>query len=587
MYKAREAKLADIFDSGQYTELIVPAYQRSYVWGNDEFEGYWDDFIDTSKQGGSPLRLIGPIILSKTKADPKTFNIVDGQQRLITSSLILAAIRDVWGEVVGLDDDYHDLHRYIVSKSRSDGLRLKIRVADNLGSVYSDIIAYKSIPEVVSNSDAKSVVTAYRFFREKIKTYISTPGIHEKEKAGLLDKLVEQVFDINCILVVLENEDDAYEVFEGFNARGVDLSISDLFKNLILSKVKGEERVQQEALSQWNEIVSIVKEINVPKFNINTFLRYYWIGKNKYVTERELYKSIKQETLNYRELLKELYEVALGLRVLFSRDPYAIQEMLGDSSKYSNSINNSVLALRAMNTQSFMVWLMALISPRNKGKIKAKWFSQALRDVEIFCFRYFGISKQPANKIEKKFSELGKQLYKCIKAGNEANIPNIVIDGWKKIVEEDNLLPTDEQFLEDFQNINLQTNNKPFVRYLLSQIENHLTSEEKKVDQISVNIEHILPQKPDKSWKVTDKELKENVNRLGNITIVLEKFNSSMSNKPIMEKLSLLEQSSLEINNQIVKLVRNSGYLWDATVIGSRQTELGSVANEIWALKRD
>ena len=199
----------------------------------------------------------------------------------------------------------------------------------------------------------------------------------------LLQKL-ENLLDTNLVLVILDDEDDAYEVFEGFNARGVDLSISDLFKNLFLQKIKGTEEEKARALEEWDNIIQIVTELRIPKFTINTFIRYYWIRNHSFIGERQLYKKIKKETKNYRELLSDMHQIAEALRVLFNGSPYEIRDFLGHpeaKAEYAKSISDSLRALRVMNIQSYMVWLMSIAAKRNKEFISLKMFARSLGQI--------------------------------------------------------------------------------------------------------------------------------------------------------------------------------------------------------------
>lgn len=584
MFQVDDASLTDFFDNGAYEQFVIPSYQRSYVWSNDEIENFWNDFI--RRETDSSLNLIGSIILSKRKDNTKRFNVVDGQQRLITCSLLIAAIRDSWGRYFGINDGFYEIESYIVKRSvRNKDLVTKLCVAENVREVYERIIVHRTEDAETKDSDAKNIYLSYKFFIEKVSEEIfNRPKLRDEDKEKLLLKLLDNLFEIKCIRVTLEDEDDAYEVFEGFNARGVDLSISDLFKNLILSKVKGDAAKQERAINKWSEITQIVKELNISKFNLNTFLRYYWITGHTYVGERELYKKIKKETLNYEELLSDLHQAAINLRVLYSDDAFEIQNMMpkGTELKVAVKINRSLQGLRAMNTQSYIVWLIALTSARSLRLVKPSWIANSLSQIETFCFRYFGVSKQPANRIEKEFAKLSRSLQDALSQDDIKRVQTVVLNEWSNTAKLEKLLPSEEQFFEDFSTISLQSNNKVFIRYLMTKLEENLDTAEKVVDQYAVNIEHILPQKPDKEWGITGNELKENINRLGNLTIVLEKINSSIGNKPIGEKIKKLEESSLKINQNLVEFIRSEGVLWTADQISKRQLSLAQLANKAW-----
>lgn len=586
MFKAREATLRQLFDSGEYDQFSIPAYQRSYVWGQDELDNFWNDFV-IRQEGQGQLHLMGSFIISKSKDDPKKYGVVDGQQRMITSSLLIAAVRDVWGERFGYaNDDYHNIDRFVVKKDRSKGTVLKVKVASSLSEVMDSILVLKQIPDTkLRNVDEKALISAYKYFIYQLEKIIDKPSISDEYRKDLLWSKIDNLFDSNVIVVILEDEDDAHEVFEGFNARGVDLSIADLFKNLIIQKVKGSPSTKEESLNKWTEINQIVKDINVPKFNINTLLRYFWIRDHHYIGEKELYRRIKKETQDYSDLLNQLYSASQNLQIIFSDDPWAIKELIGGEIKYSKRICDSLKALKVMNTQNYMVWLMSLLDAKNMLYISPKWLSIAIKQVEVFSFRYFAVSKQPANRVEKLYAKLSRELFSLVSNNNKDGIEAQVLTKFKNIVKEDKLLPSDEQFIEDFSKIYLQTNNKAFIKYLLTIIEESNEAGEFMINQDIVNIEHILPQKPSREWQISDAELKESVNRLGNLTILLEKINSSMGNRPIKEKIESLKGSNLSLNKNIISTVEKNNYSWGPSEIGDRQLDLAHSAISIWKLQ--
>lgn len=585
MFSAREATLRQIFDSGEYGQFIIPAYQRSYVWGQDELENFWNDFA-LRQEGQGQLHLIGALIISKSETT-KEFGVVDGQQRLITTSIFITALRDVWGVNFGFaEQDYYNLERFVLRSERQKGTAIKVKVADTIRTVYESLVVAKQIPKKVSTADEKALLGAYKFFLQKMEDIISNPGVTEAQKRDMLWDKLENVFSTNTVIITLEDEDDAYEVFEGFNARGVELSIADLFKNLIIQKVGNTPESKDKALAKWNEINQVIRDLNIRKFNINTFLRYFWIRNHNYIGEKELYRRIKKDTdkNEYGKLLNDLYSMSQDMKILFSENTWDIRELLGGKQSYSSDVNDSLRALRVMNTQSYMVWLMSIVDQNARKQIEPKWIAAALKQVEVFSFRYFGVSKLPANRIEKIYAKLSKHLFILARDKDASRLSTHVNNSLKTVVEKEKLLPAKEQFMLDFEGITLQSNNKPFIRYMLTGIEHARGTSEKRVDQFTVNLEHILPQKPGQAWGVTPLELKESVNRLGNLTILHEKINSTMSNKPIGDKVELLKDSDIVINKEIIEIVDNNDGNWGPAQIGHRQSMLGEQADEAWRL---
>ena len=584
MFKARETTVRQLFGE-EHDQFIIPHYQRSYVWGMDELENFWNDFI-IRDEGQGQLHLLGTVIISKSKNQPRIFGVVDGQQRIITCSLFIAALRDFWGKEFGYtENDYYNLDRFVQKTDRSKGTVVRVKVADTISELYDNIVVAKTKEGATTvSADQKSIIRAYDFFYQKILDSYSMPNVNQKQKQDLLWKKIDNLFDSSLVMVILEDEDDAYEVFEGFNARGVELSISDLFKNLFLQKISGPDEDKQKALEKWNEINTIVSELGVSRFNINTLLRYYWIRNHSFVGEKQLYKRIKKETRDYSALLNDIYAIALSMRTLFSDNPYEIKELFKECRiEYASSIAASLRALKVMNTQSYLVWLMTLVDKSNRDFVIPKLMAKSLKHIENFSFRYFAVSKLPSNRIEKLYSNISRDLFLLVERHESQRINSYISDKFKLTIESESLLPLSDQFMQDFQEISLKANNKGLIRYILSVFEQSYGSGEKMIDQTTVNIEHILPQKPGLEWNINSSELKQNVNRLGNLTILLGTLNSSMSNKPIMAKIQYLAKSDLTLNKDIVKIVEQVG-AWGVSEIGQREKILAKRANEIWNL---
>lgn len=583
--KARETTLKNLFDSGEYSRFLIPHYQRSYVWGRDELENFWNDFIERKEAG--QLYLLGSIIVSKDPSHKSSFGVVDGQQRLITASVFIAALKDIWGEKFGQDEEFYQLGLYLKKKEfGGSNIVFKIEVASSLKQYYTDMIISGRAQPDCGNDDQKNLYRAYVYFKDKLnESYDANKATSDQKKKLLLQKL-ENLFDANLVLVTLDDEDDAYEVFEGFNARGVELSISDLFKNLFLQKIKGKEEDKLRALEEWESIVRIIDELRIPKFTVNTFIRYYWIRNHAFTGERQLYKRIKKETKNYRELLSDMCQMAEALRTLFKGSPYEVRELFGQSTAnvaYAKEAQHSLRALRVMNTQSYMVWLMSTIAKPHRSLIKLKMFARSLKQIEKFSFRYFAVSKLPANRVERLYAQLSNRLFELAEAADQQRIATLLDKGFLERIEQDKLLPSDEQFIADFDTLVLRSNNAGLIRYIFTQMEQQLSSGEKEVSQETVTLEHIMPQRPHKNWDIPLAEHKNCVNMLGNLTILKNTLNSSASNKVIGEKVEHFRESDLYINDKLVSFIGKRS-VWGKTEITSRQHLLAEWSNEIWSM---
>lgn len=138
--------------------------------------------------------------------------------------------------------------------------------------------------------------------------------------------------------------------------------------------------------------------------------------------------------------------------------------------------------------------------------------------------------------------------------------------------------PGFEQFKEAFSEVSYgrSEKNRLLCKYIFDKINS--LEQPSEFDFSSVNIEHILPQKPDKEWGLKPKDIKAYVNKLGNLTLVHKKINSSIGNKVIKEKIDVLSQSGVRMTIKLVEHFKENKYKWDEAEIDRRHDELAKTA---------
>ena len=187
--------------------ITIPAYQRGYVWSEHEWEDFYNDILNIIKLDYKP-HFMGTILL---KTNSGIFEIVDGQQRLITLTLFLFAFRDV----------YHSLKfNYIENILKN---RIILNDKDN---VYESIFrkVYNRGQRTINNSESKNIETAYQFFKKKFENKnLFNQVTTDFNMLRVLNKLF-------FVIITIDNETNPYLIFETLNARGIDLNISDLVK---------------------------------------------------------------------------------------------------------------------------------------------------------------------------------------------------------------------------------------------------------------------------------------------------------------------------------------------------------------------
>lgn len=583
-FEAHDRELAKVlFGDRKYR---IPRFQRPYAWGPDQISEYWDDLRSTDES-----YFIGSIIVNDEHEKSTGYaDVIDGQQRLLTTTIFVAAMRDIMGQ---LDSKKAELFQ-----------RKDIAIEDRGGSQAYRIVPDESIepfflkyiqsydPPKKPNPDISKFVPAillskpktvverrvkdnYEFFFSGLRSLLIEESDRETQ-IELLEDLRQRVSDLVVIDVEIHKEEDAYEIFETTNARGLELSVADLLKNLIFRRITTDAR-GDKAKDAWQQITSNVEKTGT---ELRKFIRYFWISRNKFVSEKQLYREIKREVSDWPGLLEDLRKDSEWYNKLLEGDQEDFAEF-----KHGPAIFKAVLALRLMKVSQCHVFLLAII--RNYERLGTDPVG-VFQFIERFSFQYSAICKLPTNRVEKTYSKYAIKLQKAFTAKPKA-IPGEVQKVFQQLKKElTELLPSEQLFTESFREVSYSRSEaaRLLTKYILAEVNNHLqTTDELIIDFNKVNLEHILPQNPHADWKLSKAAIKPYVNRLGNLTLISGVINSSIQNGVIEKKLPELKKSKLPVTIAVVARLKRLKNVWNEAQILRRQEELGKLAyEEIWFL---
>lgn len=565
-FKAEETQLRDILFSA-YKKFKIPRYQRPYAWTEDQISDFWNDL------NSDDTNFIGSLILNTEKHGQSGFyEVVDGQQRLLTITIFCAVLRDIIRELHPKKAELFHRKDIVIEDNEGNYIN-RIKCSETIEQYFEKYIQgdnAKILEAVPKTKEEKLVKQNYEYFHNMISTQLKTYTENTK-KIDYLERLRNKVHSLPVIQIEVKSEDDAYDIFETTNARGIDLSVADLLKNMIFSKMQVEAE-KDIAKEYWNEIVQNVQDTET---EMKKFIRYFWISKYSFVSEKKLYKTIKSTVSNWESVLYELYDASRWYNKLFASSPEPWVDI-----KSNTSIFKSLRALRIMNvSQCYVLFLSILRNLEHLGTDPKRVFEW----VENFSFKYSAICKLPGNKPEKIFSRNALSIEKAVNDRDKRNIhKNIqqIFEGFKKELQDQE--PGYEQFKEAFEEVSYK--NISLCKYVLDKINS--LEQPSEFDFLSVNIEHILPQKPNKEWGLKTKDIKPYVNKIGNLTLVHQKINSSIGNKVIKEKISELSNSSVRMTIRLVDYLKGNNYKWDEEEIDKRHAEIAKIAyHDAWKIK--
>jgi uncharacterized protein with ParB-like and HNH nuclease domain len=569
-FDAEDKSLSDILNGKE--KYQIPRYQRPYSWTSDEVSDLWNDLKEEESV------FLGSFVFNYEKVEKEGFvEVIDGQQRLITFTILIAVLRDIYTELgeSKKSNKTQEIIAHVDPITLNEDFRLKC--GDTLTKFFKEKIQKQDsgiLSSTPKTKEEKRVKENYKFFKEKINYEIKEFSDQSK-KIQYLDDLKKRIFNFKIIWIKIENDEDAYSIFETVNARGADLTAADLLKNYLFGKLPKKVDGIDSAKDIWLAIENNIENAKGP-LNVSKFIRYFWLSKYSFVSEKKLYKEIKRTITDPEGFLSELLSASDFYYKIVSESPYDWTEDF-ENKKTAQKITETLVGIRIMGiTQCYPLLFCLLL---NKEKIGSD-FSDIFKIIEKYHFAYSSVCKLPGNVVERIYYNTSKEIHDALRISDKKNRGKNIqrsLSNFKNSLE----YPSKELFIDKFMDIEYK--NYPLVVYILSNIERASGKvEEKSINFTKVNIEHILPQDP-KLWGLSKEDVREYVNKLGNLTLIAKKINGAMENKPLKEKAVLIKDSDLNLNKNLLEKFDRLKYRWGKEEIKDRQKELAEFAyNKVW-----
>ncbi|MGL2346327.1 DUF262 domain-containing protein [Helicobacter pylori] len=525
----------------------IPSYQRGYAWQMRQLKDFWNDLEHVSKLGDK-FHYMHSLTLRKSDDDfgDIDFEIIDGQQRLATSLILLGLLAKI---TQNKDPKYSLINLEPILSYKYYGLSEAFRA---IMEEEKDLEAFKT------SFYAKNLIEAYAFFKEKIS---DTPvGTLEKMFDALTKKMLFSVVELN------DNRIDPFSSFETINNRGKDLSTLELFKNrlhFVAHKIcdgKKLETLQQEINKTYTIVyydLRSFKDAHLEGFLKHFVAYYYGENSNKFkerLLEMEFNAHRKYDDANlddeYDKIDELLFYLSYSSKVwnfLHTLDEKAItlKEFKIEITPKTRTLLDKMRRLNALSDNAFLPLLLSLFTIQlvgrsaNEQPYTTKELEGLLEYLERFGFLIYGVAGK--NTAKNEWIESAFIAFKAYRYGEE----NIAIEK----------LPTLEkhffkgehsglEFLEE--SIHSKKNTEKWyqwgkaLNYLLYEYELYHNPETTlNFDGSIESIEHILPQNPDQGYIAKEKDWAKNphiAHALGNLLLIPKNANSSLSNKPFDEK---------------------------------------------------
>lgn len=534
----------------------IPNYQREYSWETTELDDFWDDLEATREGGEAQEHFFGQIVVHNDDASKKKY-IIDGQQRTITSTIFMRTLQvfyeAIYKESGNLNADYKKadiasiyIGRYI-SSSQND---LHLHLGELDADYFRDNIQLGH-PDKAAKDKKKShdrLRKAYEYFYKKLSGQLDQLN-DPVDKVDLLDEYYKTFTERFKVLHMEATKlDEAFVIFETLNARGRELETADLLKNFVFSQTKDINLSQ----AQWNAMVNTLDKTDPTKY-----IRHFWNSNQIFTREKDLYRSISKSMASPRaskEFLKKLEQYAQTYHDISVPD---------ENVKYTDAaLVKSLCALKLLKASSFYPVILAM----EQADFTEADIRDVVQTIETYTFRNFTICGKVANKSERFFAGLAKEIYDgtldTVKAIQDCVKAEMV---------------SDLEFADAFSIWVGSKSTKESVRYILRKIHKHLDQDnEINIDNTEVHIEHIMPA-DNSNWQVPEDVHEAYLWRLGNLALLSGAANISISNKLFADKKQRYATSKIEPNKDIAANTQ-----WTSQEIEQRQRTFAQYALTIW-----
>jgi len=598
--------IIELFDGKK--RYLIPLYQRQYAWRvSPQLEMLWADIeaaverINSDRSTLSP-HFMGAMVISQIKTFGKqvqAFEIIDGQQRLTTFQLLLTALRDV---ASGIGSRYADeLHKYLVNDGvmETPGVeRYKLWPSLTDRRSFVGLIDPFVDPDTVAPkpSDEEGFVrrstAAHTYFREKIEQHITAEGEPPEDRLEILFEALKEGLAI--VSIELEGGDDPQTIFETLNSRGVDLSAADLLRNFVFQRAKG---LGQTAGS-----------LNVDDLYAKHWLpldRAFWsqtASRGRQSRSRLDWMLTDHVSMNIGDVVsvENLFETYR--RWILNRHPFAgveaeldaisatarVEERLFAQLK-SDPVGNFGRFADAFDVSTAMPLVLYLATePTVESRLH-----EALAALESYILR-----RDICALTTKNYNRFFVGLVSRLRASEGDKVDELISYLSTRMLDLDRW-PDDAEWRQGWLGKDQYKGpRQPRLRYLFESIEEAKRSALNEDIEIksALTIEHIMPQKWRSTWPIAGFEhlapddfgpehlvLEASrdavINKLGNLTLLTQALNSTVSNGPFSVKMPAVRaHSTLALNRELNGLEH-----WDETTIASRGESLFQIARQIWS----
>lgn len=539
--------------------LRVPANQREYAWTEREITTLFTDLAKAIANERNDDYFLGTIVT--IPKSPDLLEVADGQQRLATTAILLAEIRNYLRPTEQLisesiDTDFlTDIDR----EKRQRVAKLTLNLDDN--EYFGGMLrAAKDAerPQPTNHSSHKRIKESFLLAKKQVVKIVA--GFDKKDHGDILNRWIRFLeHGAQVILLKVPTVANAYKMFETLNDRGLKTSQADLVKNYLFGQA--EERLA-EAQQKWARMRSALETLEEEDITV-TFLRQAMIAIQGHLRDADVYEKVQERVKGPHssvQFLNQLETMAATYVAIFNPEHEKW-------NPYPDSMRRAIQTLNLLNIRSMRPLMLAIASA-----FPEKEASEAFRMLITWGVRLVVASSTSRGSVEEPLANTGNKVF----IGEVTTAAQM-----RKALS--SVIPGDDDFKKAFEIASVSK--ASFARYYLRSLEMAAKKEATpwfipNDDKQAINLEHVLPDSPEGNWpQFSEEEAAICTKRIGNLALLQAKTNSDLRSDGFASKKAVYKDSPYELTRQIAKVKD-----WTPDSIALRQRGLAELALKAWPL---
>jgi uncharacterized protein with ParB-like and HNH nuclease domain len=570
--KADSLHMVKVFSSGGDVHYVLPHFQREYAWEKLEWQTLMKDIFsvyDVYDEEQPPEHFMGSLVVINDGTQAGTvpvFRLVDGQQRLVTISLLLCTLE----RLLDGDDGYAGLRRKVrrmlVNQDESGDLYYKLLPTAKYGdrASYCAIVKCKQPPDGVESK----IPEAFAYLTTQLGNRFKSDDIDPNRLFNVLMTSLQVVF------INLNHSERPYEIFESLNYKGKSLTQADLVRNYIAMKLPPErqERAFTELWSPIEEMLLEKRTVGRSRLGeLTAFLRHYFAYLSGVLVNQEhVYSRFRDrgEALSVDDFEQQL--------TTLKRFAGYYDRLLRPQREPDRAVRRQLGRLNVLESATAYPFLLFMYDEWQQGRLAQDQFQAGLRTIETYMVRRF-LNRDSTNYLNKMFPALVKDV----------DVTDFAASLRQALGTRNE--PSDVRLRQAAEMISIYRRDsytRQKLALVFDTINRHLSAGSGAYTVLSDDptIEHILPQTPTQAWK---RHLGDNwqqdydlLHTLGNLTVVTQDWNSQLSNAIYETKRQKLTEHGLLLNQTYFGEMAPA--VWNGQSIRSRAQWLMAKITEIW-----